>query len=159
MEKQDEEVSHPLANVTTASRLRTSGALTVVGSAVRVVGAILTDFGSFVGLPAVGSQGNALSAGSGLRLLFLPIGLRASRVGDTGALANMATASLLIGICLASLADIPAILEPTDLEAGGALGPIGLMLLSAGFLLWVVAIQQACVLGGWRRYLFVVAGL
>ena len=72
MEKQDEEVSHPLANVTTASRLRTSGALTMVGSAVRVVGAILTDFGSFVGLPAIGSLGNAPSAGSSLGLLFCP---------------------------------------------------------------------------------------
>jgi hypothetical protein len=159
MEKQDEGVSHPLANVTTASRLRTSGALTMVGSAVRVVGAILTAFGSFVGLPAIGSLGNALSAGSGLGLLFLPIGLRASRVGDTGALANMATAALLIGICLASLADIPAILDPTDLEAGGALGPIGLVLLSAGFLLWFVAIWQARVLGDWRQYHVVVAGL
>jgi hypothetical protein len=159
MEKQDEGVSHPLANVTTASRLRTSGALTMVGSAVRVVGAILTAFGSFVGLPAIGSLGNALSAGSGLGLLFLPIGLRASRVGDTGALANMATAALLIGICLASLADIPAILDPTDLEAGGALGPIGLVLLSAGFLLWFVAIWQACVLGDWRQYHVVVTGL
>jgi hypothetical protein len=71
----------------------------------------------------------------------------------------MATAALLIGICLASLADIPTILDPTDLEADGALGPIGLVLLSAGFLLWFVAIRQARVLGGWRQYLFVVAGL
>ena len=115
----------------------------MVGSAVRVVGAILTNFGSFVGLPAIGSLGNALSAGSGLGLHFLPIGLRASRVGDTRALANMATAALLIGICLASLADIPAILDPTDLEAGGVLGSIGLVLLSARFLLWFVAIRQA----------------
>ena len=44
----------------------------MVGSAVRVVGAILTDFGSFVGLPAIGSLGNAPSAGYGLGLLFCP---------------------------------------------------------------------------------------
>jgi hypothetical protein len=143
MENQDEGVSHPLANVTTASRLRTSGALTMVGSAVRVVGAILTDFGSFVGLPTIGSLGERALGRLRSRAALLPIGLRASRVGDTGALANMATAALFIGISLASLADIPAILDPTDLEAGEALGPIGLVLLSAGFLLWFVAIRQA----------------
>ena len=159
MAKQDEVVGHPLIKVATAGRVRTFGALTMVGGAVLTVGATLTDLGSFIDLPAIGSLGNALSAAAGLGLVFLSLGLRASRLGGTGALANAATASLVIGICLASIADIPAILDPTDLEAGSALGPVGLVLLSAGFLLWFVAIRQTRVLGGWRQYLFLVAGL
>jgi hypothetical protein len=34
-----------------------------------------------------------------------------------------------------------------------------LALLSVGFLAWFVAIRRAGVLGGWRRYIFLVAGL
>ena len=44
-------------------------------------------------------------------------------------------------------------------QAGGVLGPVGLVLLSVGFLAWFVAIRRAGVLGGWRRYIFLVAGL
>jgi hypothetical protein len=55
--------------------------------------------------------------------------------------------------------DVPTVLDPTDLEAGGALGLLGLALLSVGFLAWFVAIRRAGVLGGWRRYIFLVAGL
>jgi len=139
--------------------LRTFGNLTIIGAAALMVGATLTDLGSLTGLPTLGSLGNALSAGAGLGLLFLPVGLRASRLGGTGALANVGTACLLIGICLASLADVPAIFDPTDLEAGGALGPLGLVLLSVGFLAWFAAIRQTRALGGWRKYLFLIAGL
>jgi hypothetical protein len=98
------------------------------------VGAALIDLGWFVDLPFITSLGNALSAISGLGLLFLPFGLRASRVGGTGILAYVGTVSLVIGICLASIVDVPPILDPTDFEAGGAMGPIGLLLLSIGFL-------------------------
>lgn len=143
----------------TARRLRTFGALTTGGGAALTVGATLVDLGAFADLPVLGSLGNALSAGAGLGLLFLPLGLRASRVGGGGVLANASAACLVIGICLVSLVDVPAILDPTDLEAGGALGPVGLVLLSVGFLAWFVAIRRAGVLSGWRRYIFLVAGL
>jgi hypothetical protein len=69
------------------------------------------------------------------------------------------TASLVIGICLASIVDVPAILDPTDLEAGGALGPLGLLLISIGFLAWFVSIRGAGSLAGWRLYIFLAAGL
>jgi hypothetical protein len=149
----------PLPNAAIASRIRTCGALTVIGGALLTVGAILIDLGTFVDLPALASLGNALSAISGPGLLFLPIGLLASRLGGTGILATAGTVSLVIGICLASIVDVPAILDPTDLEAGGALGPIGLLLLSIGFLAWFVAIRRAGGLAGWRLYMFLAAGL
>jgi hypothetical protein len=78
-------------------------------------------------------------------------------VGGRGVLANAGAECLAIGLCLVSLVDVPTILDPTDLEAGGALGPLGLALLSVGFLAWFVAIRRAGVLGGWRKYIFLVA--
>lgn len=54
---------------------------------------------------------------------------------------------------------VPAILDPTDLEVGGAFGPIGLVSLSAGFLSWFVSIRKSHSLRGWRKYVFLVAGL
>lgn len=159
MARQDEVAEHPRVDAANALRLRTYGTLTMIGAAVLVLGAALVDLGSFTSLPAIGSLGNALSAAAGLGLLFLPVGLRASRLGGTGALANVGAASLALGVCLASLADVPAILDPTDLEAGGVLGPPGLVLISVGFLAWFAAIRQTRSLGGWRKYLFLLAGL
>ena len=101
-------MKNPPENVVTISRLRTFGALTMVGGAVLTVGAVLTDFGSYADLPAVGSLGSALSAVAGLGLVFLPVGLLASRVGGTGALSKASMTLLEIGICLASVSDIPA---------------------------------------------------
>ena len=124
------------------------------------MGAILIDLGWFVDRPALGSLGNALSAAAGLGLLFLPFGLRASRVGGTGLLATAGTAALAIGICLASIVDVPAILDPTALEAGGAMGPIGLLLLSIGFLCVVhcdPTYRRSCWAGDCT--LFLAAGL
>jgi hypothetical protein len=152
-------LEHPLPNGAIAGRIRTFGALTMIGGALLTVGAILIDLGWFVDLPAIASLGNALAAISGLGLLFLPIGLRASRLGGTRILTTVGTASLVIGICLASIVDVPAILDPTDLEAGGAIGPIGLLLLSIGFLAWFVAIRHAGRLVSWRLYTFLAAGL
>jgi hypothetical protein len=143
MAKQGGVLEHPLPDAAFSVRIRTFGALTLIGGALLTIGAILIDLGWFVDLPAIASLGNALSAISGLGLLFLPIGLRASRIGGTGVLATAGTVSLVIGICLASIVDLPAILDPTDLEAGGAMGPIGLLLLSIGFLAWFVAIRRA----------------
>ena len=71
----------------------------------------------------------------------------------------MGTGSLVMGICLVSIVDLPAILDPTNLEVGGALGPVGLLLLSIGFLAWFVAIRRAGSLAGWRSYIFLAAGL
>lgn len=146
-------------NVGTDHRVRTFGTLTMVGGATLLVGAMLVDLGYFTGLPALESLGNTLSAGASLGLLFLPAGLLASRVGGSGALANAGAACLVIGISIVSIVDVPAILNPADLEAGGALGPVGLVLLSSGFLAWFAAIRRAGVLSGWRRYIFLVAGL
>ena len=150
---------HQLPDSAFAGRIRIFGTLAMIGGALLTVGAILIDLGWFVDLPAIASLGNALAAISGLGLLFLPFGLRASGLGGTGLLATVGTASLVIGICLASIVDVPAILDPTDLEAGGALGPIGLLLLSIGFLSWFVTIRRAGGLAGWRLYTFLAAGL
>ena len=149
----------PHSYASSAGRIRTFGALTMIGGALLMVGAILVDLGWFVDLPAVASLGNALSAAAGLGLIFLPFGLRASGLGAKGVLATVGTTSLAIGICLVSIVDVPAILDPTDLEAGGAIGPIGLLLLSIGFLAWFVAIRRAGGLAGWRLYTFLAAGL
>ena len=150
---------HQLPDSAFAGRIRIFGTLAMIGGALLTVGAILIDLGWFVDLPAIASLGNALAAISGLGLLFLPFGLRASGLGGTGLLATVGTASLVIGICLASIVDVPAILDPTDLQAGGALGPIGLLLLSIGFLSWFVTIRRAGGLAGWRLYTFLAAGL
>src|SRR5918994_545489 len=150
---------HQLPDSAFAGRIRIFGTLAMIGGALLTVGAILIDLGWFVDLPAIASLGNAVAAISGLGLLFLPFGLRASGLGGTGLLATVGTASLVIGICLASIIDVPAILDPTDLEAGGALGPIGLLLLSIGFLSWFVTIRRAGGLAGWRLYTFLAAGL
>ena len=150
---------HQLPDSAFAGRIRIFGTLAMIGGALLTVGAILIDLGWFVDLPAIASLGNALAAISGLGLLFLPFGLRASGLGGTGLLATVGTASLVIGICLASIVDVPAILDPTDLEAGGALGPIGLLLLSIGFLSWFVTIRRAGGLAGWRLYTLLAAGL
>ena len=149
----------PHPNAAFASRMRLFVALTMIGGALLTSGAFLVDLGWFVDVPAIASLGNALSAISGLGLIFLPFGLRASGLGGTGILATVGAASLVIGICLASIVDVLAILDPTDLEAGGALGPIGLLLLSIGFLAWFVAIRRAGGLAGWRLYTFLAAGL
>ena len=159
MTKRGETVEHPGASVATAGRTGAFGALSMVGAALLTVGAVLIDLGWMIDLPALGSLGNALSAAAGLGLLFLPLGLYASRRGGAGWLVSAATASSLIGICLASIVDVPAILDPTDLESGGALGPVGLVLLSAGFLAWFAAIRRTGDLGGWQQYIFLVAGL
>ena len=150
---------HQLPDSAFAGRIRIFGTLAMIGGALLTVGAILIDLGWFVDLPAIASLGNALAAISGLGLLFLPFGLRASGLGGTGLLATVGTASLVIGICLASIVDVPAILDPTDLQAGGALGPIGLLLLSIGFLSWFVTIRRAGGLAGWRLYTLLAAGL
>ena len=150
---------HQLPDSAFAGRIRIFGTLAMIGGALLTVGAILIDLGWFVDLPTIASLGNALAAISGLGLLFLPFGLRASGLGGTGLLATVGTASLVIGICLASIIDVPAILDPTDLEAGGALGPIGLLLLSIGFLSWFVTIRRAGGLAGWRLYTLLAAGL
>jgi len=152
-------IKQPLANAVTAGRIRTFGSLTIVGGALLAMGAILIDLGWSIDRPALGSLGNALSAAAGLGLLFLPFGLRASGVGGTGPLANAGTAALAIGICLASIVDVPAIMDPTTLEAGGAIGPIGLLLLSIGFLCWFIVIRRTGGLLGWRQYIFLAAGL
>lgn len=145
--------------MTTSRRLRAFGTLTMVGGGMLIVGSALVDVAALADLTTLGALGNALSAGAGLGLLFLPAGLLASGVGGKGVLAKAGAVCLVIGLFFASLADVPAVFDPSDLEAGGALGPVGLVLLSAGFLAWFVAIRRSSILSGWRRYIFLVAGL
>jgi hypothetical protein len=80
----------PHPNAAFASRMRLFVALTMIGGALLTSGAILVDLGWFVDVPAIASLGNALSAISGLGLIFLPFGLRASGLGGTGILATVA---------------------------------------------------------------------
>jgi hypothetical protein len=124
MAKQEGHLRHAFAG-----RSRTLGALTMVGGTLLTTGAILVGLGWYVGLPAPASVGNALSVFSGFGLLCLSFGLRARRLGDCGVITIVGTGSLVIGMCLVSIVDLPAILGPTNLEVGGALGPVGLLLL------------------------------
>lgn len=80
--KQDGGKEHPIPHAALAGRIRTFGTLAMIGGALLTLGAILIDLGWFVELPAIASLGNALAAISGLGLLFLPLGLRASHLGD-----------------------------------------------------------------------------
>ena len=145
--------------LTTSRRLRAFGTLTMVGGGMLIVGSALVDVAALADLTTLGALGNALSAGAGLGLLFLPAGLLASRVGGKGVLAKAGAVCLVIGLFFVSLADVPAVFDPSDLEAGGALGPVGLVILSTGFLAWFAAIRRSSILFGWRRYIFLVAGL
>jgi hypothetical protein len=148
VEKQGQVVERLATNSVTAVRIQAFGTLAMIGGALLTIGAILVDLGWFVDLPAITSLGNALSAISGLGLLFPSFGLRASHLGGKGILPTAGTVTLAIGILLASLVDVPTILDPTDLEPGGAMGPAGLLLLSIGFVAWFVAIRRAGGPGG-----------
>lgn len=152
-------VEHQAPDGATARWVRVSGALAMFGGAVLTAGALLVEFGNFADLSFLMSAGNALSAGAGLALLFLPIGLLASGVGGRGTLPKAGVVCLAIGISIVSLVDVPTILDPSNVEAGGAFGPVGLVLLSAGFLAWFAAIRRVRILGGWRKYIFLAAGL
>jgi hypothetical protein len=117
------------------------------------------DFGSSAGQPALASVGHALSVLAGGGLICVPLGLQAIRAGGDSRLTQVGTACLLFGTTIVSLVDVPSIFDPANLQAGSAFGPLGLMLLSTGFLLWFAAIHRAKRLHGWRKWIFLVVGL
>ncbi|MBC8078644.1 MAG: hypothetical protein H7Y32_21385 [Chloroflexales bacterium] len=133
--------------------------LTRIGSVMLIVGAGLMDLGAVAHLPFVESLGNAGAALAGLGLIALPFGLRASGIGGDSRWVAPGIVALLLGIGVTSLVDVPAIFDPTNLAAGQTFGPVGLVLLSAGFLLWFAAIHKAGSLSGWRKWIFLLAGL
>lgn len=96
----------------------------------RRAGAALVDLGYRVGQPALERTGNGVMILAGIGLAFLPAAL-GGRSTTAGRRCYWA------GLALASLVDVPALLDPTDLRAGRALGFPAMLLLSTGlFLLW-----------------------
>jgi hypothetical protein len=57
MAKQGRVLQHPVPNAEFAGRIRTSGALTMIGGALLTAGAILIDLGWFVDQSAIASLG------------------------------------------------------------------------------------------------------
>lgn len=141
------------------SRVDVLGLGTIIGGSLLLIGAVLIDAGWFFQQPFLGSLGNALSAFAGVGLLCLPPGLIASGIGSRSILARIGSLCLGIGTIIVSLVDVPTIFDPTNLAAGGAFGPIGLVLLSLGFLACFIAIQHTHSLQGWQKWIFLVAGL
>ncbi|MBC8163791.1 MAG: hypothetical protein H7Z42_21495 [Roseiflexaceae bacterium] len=137
----------------------TLGRLTVIGSVLLIIGAGLMDIGAVVGRPLVESLGNACTALAGLGLIALPFGLRASGIGGSSQWIQIGSGTLLFGIQMVSLVDIPGIFTPTKVAAGPTFGPLGLVLLSMSFLLWFAAIHETRSLDGWRKWLFLLAGM
>jgi hypothetical protein len=132
--------------------------MTVAGGLLLIVHAVLIDVGHSSGPLLLASIGNGLSIIAGGFLIGLPLGLHRSGI-VRGPFAWAGTICWGIGMAIVSLVDVPSIVDPTDMNAGGAFGPIGLVLLSLGFLCWFVAIQRVGSLRGWPKWIFLLAGL
>jgi hypothetical protein len=101
----------------------------IVGSVLLAGGAALVDVGFWTDHPALEQAGNLAMILAGVGLMFLPAAL-----GTTPKLGRVLYWS---GIALASLVDVPAVLDPADLRAGRVLGFPAMLLLSTGLvLLW-----------------------
>lgn len=101
----------------------------IVGAGLLIGGAVLVDVGFVAGAPALERIGNVALILSGVGLLFLPAAL--------GPTPRLGRALYRSGIVLASLVDVPAVLDPSDLRAGRLLGFPAMLLLSVGLiLLW-----------------------
>lgn len=135
------------------------GRRAIIGGAVLIIGAALLDAGRLTGQPLLGSLGNLLSALAGLGLAYLPLGLRATGVLPGSLLFRIGTVCWGVGTAIVSLVDLPAVVDPSNTVAGTAFGPAGLVLLSLGFLFWFGAIQRGQSLRGWRKWLFLLAGV
>jgi hypothetical protein len=101
--------------------------LVVAGAALLVTGAALVDIGFRIGAPALEQVGNAAMVLAGAGLAYLP--------GALGLRAGAGRWLYWAGTALASLVDVPAVLDPGDLRAGRALGFPAMILLSAGLVL------------------------
>jgi hypothetical protein len=101
----------------------------VAGAVALFVGAALVDLGYRVAQPALERAGNGVMILAAIGLAFLPAAL--------GATSAAGRRFYWAGLALASLVDVPALFDPTDLRAGRTLGFPAMLLLSTGlFLLW-----------------------
>jgi hypothetical protein len=139
-------------------RIATYGSATIVGSLLLIASATLVDLGHSSGPLLLASIGNVFALIAGLCLIGLPLGLHGSGIVRS-AWGWAGTICWGIGTAILSLVDVPSIVDPTDMNAGGAFGPIGLVLLSLGFLCWFVAIQRSRSLRGWQKWIFLLAAL
>jgi hypothetical protein len=126
--------------------LRTFGTLAVVGGAALTLGVFVADLGTLASLPDLQSVGFVLSA-AGLGLIFLPVDLREIRVGGAGFFANVGAACQAGDTCLASLVDVPSVLDPTNFEAGVRSGLRGWCCSRSGSWPGFVAVSRAGILG------------
>ena len=97
------------------------------GAVLLTAGAVLVDLGFWVDQPLLERVGNVAMILAGLGLAFLPAAL--GRTSRGGRICYWA------GLALASLVDVPAVLDPSDLRAGRALGFPAMLLLSIGLVL------------------------
>ena len=135
------------------------GLWTIIGGGLLIVGSALLDAGRLTGQPLIEVVGNLLSALAGLPLICLPLGLLASGFLPQSTLARIGTFCWGIGLALLSVVDLPPIVDPASTDPGTLFGPVGLVLLSLGFLIWFAAIRkQRSIQDSWR-WLFLVAGL
>lgn len=137
----------------------TFGTLTQIGSCALIAGAVLVDLSTITAQPVLAQIGYALTTLSGLGVVWLPFGLAAAGVGRGGPLMKLASAFLVTGLLIASIVDVPSIFNRSDLSLGASVGPVGLILLSLGFVLWFAVIHRAGQLRGWRKWIFLLAGL
>lgn len=135
------------------------GLWAMIGGGVLLVGAALFDTGRLTGQPLLESLGNLLMALAGIALIGLPLGLRAANILPHTTLALGGTIAWGLGTALHGLANLPAIVDPANRALSQAVAIPGLVLLSLGFLAWFATIQQQGSLGGWHKWLFLLAGL
>lgn len=99
------------------------------GAILLLGGAVLVDLGFWVDQPLLERLGNVVMIVAAAGLAWLPAAL--------GTTSRPGRICYLAGLALATLVDIPAVFDPTDLRAGRALGFPAMLLLSAGLvLLW-----------------------
>ena len=135
------------------------GLWAIIGGGVLIVGAALLDTGRLTGQSLLEALGNLLMALAGLASIGLPLGLRATGILPRSALALGGTIAWGLGTALHSLADLPAVVDPANTALSEGVALPGLVLLSLGFLAWFATIQQQQSLNGWRKWLFLLAGL
>src|SRR5687768_15809901 len=131
----------------------------MIGGGMLLIGAALLDLGRLPGQPLVQSSGNLLSALAGLPLVALPLGLHGAEVVPGSPLGLLGTACWACGTAIVSLVDLPAVIDPSQTEAGAAFGPAGLVLLSLGFLAWYGASRWSQTVTSGQRWILLLAGL
>jgi hypothetical protein len=132
---------------------------TLLSSGLLIVGLMLVNAGAMAEQPALEQIGYAFTALASLGLICLPYGLRASGLGGDSRWVPMGTGALLLSLGFALLIDLPLIFDPANLSMGRTFGPVGLVLLATGFLAWFAAIHESQRLSGWRKRIFLLAGL